>query len=113
MKTKKEEFIEYCVKYQEGMNTGNSRLANKFHDKIEKLYKSIDRITRIEMLKELIVSNDLNLKLWAATYLLKENTEITDAIETLKNILKTDTIESSNAELVLYSWENKSFSFFK
>ena len=99
----KESFIEIAIEHGEAIKIGDSKKANKLHSKLTKIYESAQgEIERNEELKQISHHSNQNVKLWAAAFLLKEDTDY--ARQILYDIKESGTVFSLSASTILDMW---------
>ena len=101
-----DELINLCEEQEAFLKNGESRKANRRHDKIRKTIKKWDYDTRKKELTNLSVHPNSNVRLWAATYLFDLDEEL--AVKTTQQVIDEENIISLLAELVLDSWKTGS-----
>jgi hypothetical protein len=97
-----QKYIEYCFKYGEGIDEGNSNKANKNHKELSKLYESLKKADNLNLLAPLLDDANPNVRLWASTHLLSFKHE--EAELTLKKLQNEKGIVRLTAKLVLENW---------
>jgi major membrane immunogen (membrane-anchored lipoprotein) len=96
--------IESSQIHAEESTNGNYKTANKNFDLIQKAVNFLRENNAIEKLKELLLYDNIDVKISAATYLLKHNEP--EAVAVLQEIaLKSNPFQSFNAEMILQEWK--------
>lgn len=85
----KERFVEYALKQSHAFDEGNSQKANKYHKKINLLFKQAQEQGCENVFKEFLDNKNENIELWAAGFCLE-----IDPIKAEKKLIKIST--SSN-----------------
>jgi hypothetical protein len=99
----KELFIEIATEHGEAMKVGNSKKANKLHSKLTKVYENAEKeVERNDELRQVSHNSNQNVKLWAAAFLLKEDTEY--AKQVLINIKESGSVFALSASTILDMW---------
>nr|WP_319494968.1 hypothetical protein [uncultured Desulfobacter sp.] len=103
MVTMNENLIKYCEKYEEGINKGDSIIANKAHDKISTLLSGLTDDEKSIRLPHLCNHENEAVRLWSATYLLGLNEKL--ALATISSIINQESLLGLVAEIVLDQWK--------
>ncbi|APD06392.1 hypothetical protein UJ101_00855 [Flavobacteriaceae bacterium UJ101] len=98
------DFIEASIKHGEASKEGDYKLANKNYDKLVSILKYLKENDSIFILKKFLIHEDLNVQLWAATFLLEENEE--EAIKLMTKIANQNIPHYSfDAKITLEEWK--------
>jgi dihydrodipicolinate synthase/N-acetylneuraminate lyase len=95
-------FADIAVKHGEAIEQGEYKIANKLHTKLMKLYQTIIGKESWDDLKNMTAHTDDNVKLWAATFLLKHDN--TTAINVLTELTKSQKIVGLTASTTIDMW---------
>lgn len=104
-------FVEASISHGQGTLTGDYQKCNKAYSLIQIVYDELKRRDLVEnVLFNLLINEDISVRIWAASYLLQSVPE--ESMKVLKEISSTYTgILSSNAELVLEEWKKGDLKF--
>jgi hypothetical protein len=96
--------IESSQKHAQATETGDYKIANKSYGSINNAVNYLKENDGIGKLKELLKYNEVSVKLWVASYLIKQDDP--QAITVLKEIASQSIPHHSfNATLVLQGWQ--------
>ena len=98
----KEEFFQSANKYGDALEQGNHKVANRHHKELMNLYKKIKQNNYWDLIENNLNESSDYVKLWAATFLLKTNETV--ALNTLKELSKSDKIIGLTAETTINMW---------
>lgn len=107
------QFEEAALKHYEAQEKGTSCQMNRQFDKLRKLAKLIYDAGKINNLKELLTHENINVRCYAAVYLLPVDTEIAEAeLEKLAQLkgLKVG-IVAGIADVTLKEWRKGNIKF--
>lgn len=95
--------IESSQMHAQASQTGDYKTANKNYHVINKAVVYLIENGGIEKLKELLTYTDVSVKVWVASYLIKQDDQ--QAVSVLEEIaFKSIPFHSSDARLVLQEW---------
>jgi len=97
------EYIKSAISHGEATLKGDSESANNAYDSILKIYMELKNSNQLQALKCLLKNENSSVCVWSATHLLVESEA--DAVETLENISKRDSIIGFNAKMVIKEWK--------
>jgi Domain of unknown function (DUF2019) len=97
------EYIESAISHGEATLKGDFETANKAHDSILKIYNELKIDDQLQVLKGLLKNENSSVRLWSATHLLAESEA--EALETLEDVAKGDSIIGFNAKMVIKEWK--------
>lgn len=97
------EYTESAISHGEATLKGDFETANKAHDSILKIYKELNNSNQLQFLIGLLKSENSSVRVWSAAHLLAESE--TEALETLEDITKEDSIIGFNAKMVIKEWK--------
>lgn len=105
MDTIKNNFIEDAILHGNAILIGDSKKANNLHKKLMTYYKinKIDSSVSQVYLENLVHPNE-SVRIWAATFLLKTNSN--KAIEALNELSQSSSIFGLSAKSILIMWIN-------
>jgi hypothetical protein len=98
----KEIFIDYAIKHGQAIEQGDHKTANKIHEKLTALYVKLKSNENWDVLKELVKHNDESVRLWAATFLLKNDTIL--SLQVLNGLKESDKIIGLTASTTIDMW---------
>ena len=96
-----DDFIGNAQIYEEALENGNSKLANKKHDDAGKILKKIREFGDIgdEAILQLTNHENISVRLWAAVYSLKYNVKRAEKV--LKDISNSKGAIGFSAKMIL------------
>jgi len=95
-------FKELSIKHEEAIQTGNNKTANRLHKELMSLYYDIKNNEDFIIIKELSKDKNESVRLWAATFLLKSNSEF--ALKLLNDLKKSNSVNSLTASAIIDMW---------
>lgn len=95
-------FIDYAVKHGEAIEKGNHKVANKLHKQLMSVYETINQAGKWSELKELFQHPNESVKLWASTFLLKNDNVA--ALKVLHELAKSPRIIGLTASTTIDMW---------
>lgn len=95
----KDLFIKTALGYDRGINSGDHKKANKFHKELMELKMIMDSDRLLELCMDLISNENDSVRLWAATLILDQKTDL--AARTLTEIASTNQVVGLTAKLLL------------
>ena len=104
-----DKLIDLASKHSEAFKEGNSKKANKLNDKILKGFSELSIESQLKVWEELIVSEDVGVKMIGATQLLKHNPD--KGLYILENIANGDSIHASVAPMTIDMFKNGLLNF--
>lgn len=103
-------FVEAAAKHGQGIDSGNSILANKSYDQVVENYDLLKKLNKEIYLINLLDHENYSVKLWAARYCL--NIDSRKAIKAFEEVISLDLPGVSfRAEITLQEWEAGNLSF--
>lgn len=72
----KKDFEDYVIQQNLALAEGNGKKANRFHKKIQNLYRNVRDINRVDIFKDYLNDKNESVTLWAAGLCLKEYPEV-------------------------------------
>lgn len=97
-------FKEAAIKHAEATEMGNYEIANKCYCVIADNARYLKDTNNLELLSELLKSEYVGVRMWAATYLLPVCEH--EAIHILQAIADGDNIHSLTAKTTIDEWIN-------
>lgn len=98
----KKQVIAEGLLHHQCILTGDYRSANKAHKKLMGIYEQIKNDEKLEQLADLLEHENANVKLWAATFLLKRYTDL--SVKTINSIITSGGPIATSAKLTLELW---------
>ncbi|MGZ4057068.1 MAG: DUF2019 domain-containing protein [Bacteroidia bacterium] len=99
------DFEDLALKHGDAIQAGDYKAANKLHSKLTKIYDQLKATNNVKELLPLTKGSDKSVKLWSATFLLKEENQI--ALDVLNEIAKSESILSMSASSIIDMWNKK------
>lgn len=99
----KSDFVAQAAEHYSATLEGDYKKANKIHKKLMKLYQKANNIDEKNIFLEFLDAPNEGVRLWAATFSLKSNSEL--AVNCLNNLVELPTIVSMDAKMILGLWE--------
>lgn len=96
-------FVNYSLKHQESLFNGDSKLANKIHKKLHKLYDEAKLSDQISIFSEFLENENENVRLWSAIFTINYNPEISK--KALSKLSKSETIVGLSAKTTIELWK--------
>ena len=98
----KSEFVDIASRHLSFTLEGDYKNANKLQAKFLKIYCKVQKVNQQNLFEDLLDHNNEGVRLWAATALLKTNSQL--AISCLNELVKLPTITSVDAKMTLDLW---------
>lgn len=102
-------YIEYATIHRQASDEGNYRITNRAYRELSNIYHSISRDKQYAelFLKDMLLSENVGVQLWAATHSLGLQVNLNMAIETLEVISQMEKIGiiRLSAEMTLKQWK--------
>lgn len=96
-------FKEASVNHAKSIEEGNYKNANRNYDNVIKSVSYLKKEDAVYELLILLTSNDIAIRLSAATFLLPTHEQ--ESKKTLIDIMKNQDIHSFRAEMILKEWQ--------
>jgi hypothetical protein len=103
-----EAFIDQAERYGRAINDGDSKVANLSHDKLKAIIKATDSKEQGGILLKLCEHKSESVRLWAASFLLKQNESLSLSI--IEEIISSGSILGLVAEVTLDKWKSGNFN---
>lgn len=105
----KKDFEDFAIQQNVAAMEGNGSKANRFHKKIQKLYERTKILGYTNMFKDFLYNENESVRIWAATFCLKQYPEI--AKEVLTELTKSSKpIISLSAKSILESFHREKWN---
>lgn len=102
-------FIDSASKQIESNENGDYKIGNKCYDDLVIVTNYLKRTNSIKELRKLLDNKHIGVRLWSATYLLRDFEE--EAKQTLREIVSlSHPVHSFTAEVTLSEWSNGSLA---
>lgn len=102
-----EKFHAACLEHAQATLNANYKMANKNYYKLKSTFGEITKIGEINLLLPSLHSIHPGIRIWAATFLLKQYTEA--ALPVLKELSTREDLIGFDAQIVLQEWEKGTF----
>jgi dihydrodipicolinate synthase/N-acetylneuraminate lyase len=97
------DFLSYAIEHGKAISSGDYVKANKFHKKLHNLFTIAKKENLIIIYKECLNYNNDDVRLWAATFLLKTSPDIAE--KCLQELTGLKTITGLSAKTTLDMWK--------
>jgi hypothetical protein len=105
----RQEYIRAAILHRESSYNGDNKEANKQYKILKKIYEKIQMgIVTKDLLKDLLIHENVSVRSWAAAHMLGMEYEVSKAEQELKSIAISDIgMTGFSAEMTLKAWKQQ------
>ncbi|AXP80439.1 hypothetical protein CJ739_1350 [Mariniflexile rhizosphaerae] len=99
----KDDFLKQAIEYGKAVAGGDHKKANRIHKKLQNIYDEAKVQKALNIFVDLLNEREESVKLWAATFSLKNNPEL--AVKSLEKLTELTSITGLSAKTTLQLWK--------
>lgn len=109
MKNLIQQFVDYCLEYEQACILNDHNIVNKKHGLVQKSFKKIQKANLLSDLLPLLQSKNETVRLWVSSRLLPYYEKESRSV--LEEIMRNSVVNNSSAKIILDTYDGKELKF--